>query len=325
MIIPLSKFEQVINETILERGLGYFKNGDVTAFAELSNGVYEATVMGTEEYTVSFVVKSDVVEAYHCDCPYDMGPVCKHVVASIFYLKQDELNLDSIKASSPKKKKGKSATQQFKEVLQSVSHNELKAFIMGHSKADKKFKNLFLSNFAHLNKEQSKAFYQKQIKAIVHSATDNDGFIGWNEMKYLEQGIAPIIAVAEKQFDDKNYLNAIYIYTALMEEMTEAIQFSDDSNGVLGGIIDRSYEKLHGISQAEITRPIKTELFDYCISAFEKCLFKGWDWHIGVLHIAHELIDDEEEVDVILDCLGTIDGDYEKERAQAFKLKIISE
>ena len=96
---------------------------------------------------------------------------------------------------------------------------------------DKQFRNLFLSSFAHLNESQSKEFYQKQIKSVLNSATDRHGFIGWHEMKYLEQGIDPIIAIAEKQLESKNYLIAIYICTALMEEMTEAIQYSDDSNG----------------------------------------------------------------------------------------------
>ena len=105
MEIPLHQFEQIISETILKRGLSYFKNGYVSDFAEISNGEYEATVSGTEEYTVRLKIKNDVIVEHFCDCPYDMGPVCKHIVASIFYLKQDELNLDQQSKSSTKKEK----------------------------------------------------------------------------------------------------------------------------------------------------------------------------------------------------------------------------
>ena len=189
---------------------------------------------------------------------------------------------------------------------------------------DKQFRNLFLSNFAHLNESQSKEFYQKRIKSVVNSATDRHGFIGWHEMKYLEQGIDPIIAIAEKQLESNNYLSAIYICTALMEEMTEAIQFSDDSNDSIGGIIDSSYEMLYDIATKDISVDIKTELFNYCITAFKKRLFDGWDWHTGILNIAYELTDNEDEADIILKCLDTVNGEYEKERAQSFKLDIIS-
>ncbi len=324
MNIPLSEFEQIIDETILKRGLSYFKNGHITDFAEISIGEYEANVSGTEEYTVRLKIENDTIIVHNCDCPYDMGPVCKHIVASIFYLKQDELNLNQQSITLPKKKKRKSVEQQLKEVLSKVSHSELKDFIQGQSKIDKQFRNLFLSNFAHLNESQSKEFYQRQIKSIVNSATDRHGFIGWHEMKYLEQGINPIIAISEKQLESNNYINAFYICTALMEEMTEAIQFSDDSNGVLGGIIDSSYEMLYDIASKDISEEISTELFNYCITSFEKRLFAGWDWHIGILRIAYELISNEKDADIIIECLDIINGEYERERAQSFKLDIIT-
>jgi len=324
MNIPLSEFELIIDETILKRGLTYFKNGYVTEFTEISNGEYEANVSGTDEYTVRLEIKNDVIIEHNCNCPYDMGPVCKHIVASIFYLKQDELNFNQQSIPPPKKKKRKSITQQLNEILDKVSHSELKDFIREQGKIDKQFRNLFLSSFAHLNASQSKEFYQRQIKSIINSATDRQGFIGWHEMKYLEQGIDPIIAISEKQLESKNYINAFYICTALMEEMTEAIQFSDDSNGVLGGIIDSSYEMLYDVATKDISEEIRTELFNYCKTSFEKRLFDGWDWHIGILRIAYELTSNENEADIIIKCLETVNGEYERERAQSFKLEILT-
>lgn len=325
MKIDLNEFEQIIDETILKRGLSYFKNGYVTEFSEISEGEYEVNVSGTEEYTVNLKVENNTIVEHNCNCPYDMGPVCKHIVASIFYLKQDEINLNQQGISQSKKKKSKSITQQLKEILDRVLHKELKEFIQEQSKTDKKFRNLFLSSFAHLNENQSKEFYQKQIKSIINSAVGRDGWIGWNEMDYLVQGIDPIIVNAEKQIENKSYLNAIYICTALMEEMIEAIQFSDDSNGEIGEIIDTSYQMLYDIATKDISVDIKTELFNYCITAFKKRLFDGWDWHTGILNIAYELTDNENEADIIIKCLDTVNGEYEKERAQSFKLKIITE
>jgi len=324
MNIPLNEFEQIIDETILKRGLSYFKNGYVTEFAEISNGEYEANVAGTEEYTVRLKIKNNVITEHHCDCPYDMGPVCKHIIASIFYLKQDELDLNYQSISLQKKKKRKSVTQQLKEILDKVSHKELKEFIQEQSKTNKQFRIFFLSSFAHLNENQSKDFYQKQITSIINSATDRYGFIGWHEMKYLEQGIDPIIVISEKQFENKNYIDTFYICSALMEGMTEAIQFSDDSNGVLGEIIDNSYEILYDIATKDLSEEIRSEIFNYCITSFEKRLFDGWDWHIGILRIAYELTNNENEADIIIKCLDTVNEEYEQERAQSFKLEIIT-
>ncbi len=44
MKIPLNQFEQYIDETILKRGLQYFKNGQVNEPEEISPGEYVAIV-----------------------------------------------------------------------------------------------------------------------------------------------------------------------------------------------------------------------------------------------------------------------------------------
>ena len=325
MIIPLNNFEQIIDETIIKRGLTYFKNGHVTDFVKLSKGEYEANVSGTDEYTVRLKVKKNIIVEHNCDCPYDMGPICKHIVATIFYLEQDDLNLNQENASRSKKKKRKSVEQQLKEVLKKVSHDELKEFIKEQSKIDKKFRNLFLSNFAYLNESQSKEFYQRQIRSIVNSASDRHGFIGWHEMKYLEKGIDPIIAISEKQFESGNYLNTFYICTDLMEEMIDALTYSDDSNGVVGGIINSSYDMLYDMATEDISEEFRTTFFNYCITTFEKRLFSGWGWHIGMLQIAHELLASENDADTIIKCLGMVNDDYEQETALSLKLDIIKE
>ncbi|MBS1942286.1 MAG: SWIM zinc finger family protein, partial [Bacteroidetes bacterium] len=99
MEIPLDRFEQEIDERILERGLKYFERGAVEEPEELEPGLYEAVVQGSEDYTVSVRLKGNAVTEYACDCPYD-GPVCKHVVALLFELQQNVLHL-------PKQGKGR--------------------------------------------------------------------------------------------------------------------------------------------------------------------------------------------------------------------------
>ena len=145
-----------------------------------------------------------------------------------------------------------------------------------------------------------------------------------NEMKHLEDGIDPILDIAEKHYSNKNYITAINISAALLEEMTEAIQFCDDSSGTLGGIIDHSYQILHKIATSDIANTEKTTLFNYCIEAFEQKVFEDWEWHTGILDIAYELVTNEEQADVILECLETINGEYQKRRAQSFILKILT-
>ncbi len=323
MRIPLNEFEQIIDQTILKRGLSYFKGGAITDFSEISTGEYEAIVSGTEEYTVQLEIKNNIIIEHNCDCPYDMGAVCKHVVAVIFHLQQDELELNQPNFTIPKKKKTKSVSQQVQELLNAISHKELIEFVQENSKKDKKFRNYFLASFGHLSQNQSKEFYQKQIHSILQSAAGRDGWIGWTDMKYVVNTTEPFLENAEKYLANNNFKNVFYISTALLEEMTEAFQYGDDSNGDLGYFVESATELLSKLTQEKLPKTLKEEIFGYCISSFKKQLFKGWDWHLEMLHIASELIDNESDTNTILDCLDTISGEYERERAQSFKLDLL--
>jgi len=323
MNIPISEFEQLIDERILKRGLSYYKSGAITDFSEISTGEYEAIVSGTEEYTVQLEISNNTIVEHNCDCPYDMGPVCKHVVAVIFYLQQDELELNKPNFTIPKKKKTKSVSQQVQELLKAISHNELIDFVQENSKKDKKFRSYFLASFGHLSQNQSKEFYQKQIHFILQTAAGRDDWIGWSDMKYVVNTTEPFVENAEKYLASNNFENVFFISTALLEEMTEAFQYGDDSNGDLGYFIESAMELLSKLAQEKLPKILKQEIFEYCISSFKEKLFEGWDWHLGILQIAAELIDDEDDVNTILTCLDNINGKYEREYAQSFKLDLL--
>ncbi len=323
MKIPLNEFEQLIHERILKRGLSYFKEGAIADFSEISTGEYEAIVSGTEEYTVQLEISNNTITEHNCDCPYDLGPVCKHVVAVIFHLQQDELELNQPSISKPRKKKTKSVSQQVKELLNAISHNELIDFVQENSKKDKKFRNYFLASFGHLSQNQSKEFYQKQIHSILQTAAGRDGWIGWSDMKYVVNTTEPFLENADKYLANNNFENVFFISTALLEEMTEAFQYGDDSNGDLGYFIESAMELLSKLTQEKLPKILKDEIFEYCISSFNQRLFDGWDWHLEMLHLACELIERESDADIILRCLDTINGEYERERAQSFKLDLL--
>jgi hypothetical protein len=323
MQIPLNQFEQLIDESILKRGLAYFKGGAITDFSEISNGEYEAIVSGTEDYTVQLEVKNNIIIEHNCDCPYDIGPVCKHLVAVMFHLQQDELELIQSIPNSTKKKKTKSGSQQVKELLKDISHNELIGFVEENCKKDKKFRNYFLASFGHLSQNQSKEFYQKQIHSILQTAAGRDGWIGWSDMKYVVNTTQPFLNNAQQYLQKQNFENVFFISTALLEEMTKAFQYGDDGNGDLGYFVESAMELLSKLAQEKISEPLKQEIFEYCISVYKQKLFEGWDWHLGLLHLAGHLVRNEGEADIILDCLEATKGEYEREYAQSYKLELL--
>lgn len=329
MQIPLSQFEQYIDETILKRGLSYFKNGHVHEPEEISPGEYEAIVEGTEDYIVQLTLKNGIITEYVCDCPYDMGSVCKHVVAVIFHLQQDELDLNKKTKTAktgkvPKTAKRKTVSEQVNELLEKTTHEELKQFVREKAAQNALFKDLFLSSFAQHNSDESKELYVKQVKSILRTASDRHGFIDWSASRLVGNAIDNLLESAQKQIDNCNYKSAVFMCTAIMEQMVEAFQYADDSNGDIGGGIDSACEMLYNIAQEQPPEEIRKSIIEYCFTAFDKQIYSGWDWHIGVLRIASLLLKTEEETERIFAQIDKAQrSDYEREEAQSIKYDIL--
>ena len=337
MKIPINEFEQHVEEDILKRGLQYFKKGYVSQVEELSGGEYEAVVEGSETYIVNLTLKNGVITDQSCTCPYDWGPVCKHEVAVMFYLQQEELGLtvnpkkkEVSETGTVKKKPVKKKTQAEKvdELLEMLSPDAVKGYIREYCHKDRSFRELFLAKYLYLVQPVSKELYAKQIKAIINSAAGRNGFIDYAAARKVGTAVNELSLSAHKEIENGNYRVAMYMGCAILEEMTKAIDYGDDSNGDFGSGIEQAQDILSLITEQPIDESVRRELFDYCVQAFINEKFKGWDWHYMVLDLAIEIIKDEKEKQLIVMAIDSIkpngkEWDYNFEKALQMKLELI--
>jgi SWIM zinc finger len=329
MQIPLHHFEDFIDETILRRGLSYFKKGQVHEPEGIRTGEYEAIVEGTKDYTVRITMNNGIITEHVCTCPYDMGPVCKHVVAVIFYLQQDELDLKQkpvkTKSVTPKKsKKRKTVAEQVDELLEKATHDELKQFMREQASLNVKFRNLLLLSFVQHNADESKEFYEKQIKAILRSAKESDGSFDWYDAGQVGNGVDHLLELAKKQIDNRNFKSAVFICTAIMEQMVGALEYADDSSGDIGYAIEAAYEMLYTLAASQPDEDIRKMIIDYALSSVDKRVYAEWDWHLGMLRIAAMLLKTEEEIESVVMELGALQrSEHDMETAQSINYEVI--
>jgi uncharacterized Zn finger protein len=330
MQFPLNRFNECIDDAILKRGLTYFRNDKVREPQEGAPGEYEAVVEGTEPYTVRLQVDHGMVVEHECSCPYDAGPVCKHVVALLFYLQKDELGLKVKKATAKgdgtkKPSKRKTVAERIDALLETVDPGDLKQFVREQASQNAQFRNLVLATFATRDSGESKSYYTQQLTAILRSGKDSSGFIGWSESNRVAKGIINILEMARKHFDARNEREGLLVCMAVMEKLVGALQYADDSDGSIGGCISAAYEMMLGVARSKPGAGTRQLLLDYCMKAIDKRLFTGWDWHVGMMRIAAELVESEQERRALLAALDREESaDYSGESAQAIKYEIMA-
>ena len=90
--LKITDFENEIDPVILNRGVDYYKNGRVIDLIELKKDKWSARVDGTELYKVMVQIQNDKIVSSTCNCPYEMGDVCKHEVAVYCTIRDGKMN-----------------------------------------------------------------------------------------------------------------------------------------------------------------------------------------------------------------------------------------
>ncbi len=327
--MTIDHFEHEIDEVILKRGLSYFKKGYVSELTEISNGTYQAFVEGSEVYEVHLKLKQDLITEHRCSCPYDLGPVCKHVAAVLFqlvYEKNEPQNSyhERAKKKSIKKTLKETVDVQINQLLEKISDEAIRSFILEYSLENKEFRTALTIRFAEDNGTVS--YYRKIIKAILTSAGKSRGFIERNRVGVVGLKVHQLMQQARLTVDNGNTLSGMQACVAVLEEMTKALQFADDSNGDIGGNIDDAMSLLYEIAgNRDLKESMRKSLWDYCLEAYSKKIFEDWDWHFGMLELAAVIIKDKHEAEIVLNILKNIKGrDYLTQNAQLLQIAILN-
>ena len=334
MEIPLSHFEEYIDEPILKRGLSFFKKGFVHEPAEVRPGDYETVVEGSEEYTVKLSISNGVIIEHSCDCPYDMGPVCKHVAAVIFYLEQEKLGLTQntkkgsskkAKASSSKPSKRKTLAQQVDDLLGKVTHDELILFVRNQAANDSLFRDSLLASFAQYNPNESKALYAKQVKTLIKVARGKYGFLDSSGAEYVSNELSSMLGLANHYIRKGNHKSAFFICTAIMDELISALEYADDMDGHLTDTIYDAFDTLATIAQEDPPEEVRKLIFKYCLTSFSKRSFSGWDWHLNFLHLAAYMLSTDSEMEELFKRIAAIpkSSEYEVKKAQEIQYDVL--
>ncbi|MDR1456211.1 MAG: SWIM zinc finger family protein [Tannerella sp.] len=228
-MFSIDTFDREISAAIVRRGKEYFANGAVSALEE-TDGTWSAEVSGTDDYRVEIQLDGrGTVTGWSCDCPYD-GSVCKHAVAVCFAVRKERGD----NAASPSTKKTKNS---FASLLDKITRDEYRDFILRHAAADRDFKAKFELAFSNKSEMDVGKKYGELIRKIIRRHSDR-GFLDYRATIRAAREIGQLIRDGEGMIAGGNFTGAVSLAEACLKELPEVIGECDDSSGELGGAMD---------------------------------------------------------------------------------------
>lgn len=290
-------------EKSFQRGRELYRNGSIS-----NTAIQGQSLSGDCEgsYAAFYKVRVELdgagIRSARCNCEYDFGGYCKHIVALLLvYLK------------SPKKF---AVRKEPKELLEALSREQLLALVERLLKEQPDLYDLIEATIitptpsskgkSTKHKKVDTDVYKRRVRSIMHSldsmrASEAYWHVGGltNQLRGVEQSAKEFLNAGDAE-------TALEILLALVEESHDGFDYIDDSNGELGDFFDEV-----GKTMAEVILSLDDladrresvlidlddlhdKLSDYGVDGLEVAIAAtkyGWDEN---LHEKPELYDEDD-------------------------------
>lgn len=251
-------FEKLFDEKILKRGYNYYLEDAVHDVTRNGNH-YEGLVYGTEIYEVQIEIDDNGnVEDMDCDCPYAEENNCKHMVALLYYLEND---------GEIESKKAIRNTDNYDKILDKISENEIKEFVLEKIYENFDFQNEFRSHFVQYFEKTPKKVYEKRIAQSIYQAIGRKGFIEYNETYKFSNAMYDYIQEANNLIKHNEYQAPFWIASLILEELPDLP--IDDSDGTTSYVESECVEVIEKILEKCKNDSVINEIFNWIIESIK--------------------------------------------------------
>lgn len=292
---------QLCTESSFYKGDRYFDEGRVRIM-EASPSRVKAVVSGTEDYHVE--IKLDEEFFGECDCPYDWGGLCKHIVATFLVIIRNDEEIGTLVEKSNRE------WEEVKFLLKLADQDALRSFLLSEMEKRPDLLIRFKALFDKDGGESSVDDYKADVESL-YDVVEEHGLVPYGE----RIDFSSISDQAQLHIQKGDLLEAAKVYQALSETISDKMDEVDDSDGNFGGEFSDSFEGfMDCIIKAELDadgkRPYIKYLFDrymhgdpnYFRSDYEEALKKlcrdetDWQYWKELLepHLPDELPGDRD-------------------------------
>ena len=262
-------FEKLFDEKILKRGYNYYLEDAVHDVTRNGNH-YEGLVYGTEIYEVQIEIDDNGnVEDMDCDCPYAEENNCKHMVALLYYLEND---------GEIESKKAIRNTDNYDKILDKISENEIKEFVLEKIYENFDFQNEFRSHFVQYFEKTPKKVYEKRIAQSIYQAIGRKGFIEYNETYKFSNAMYDYIQEANNLIKHNEYQAPFWIASLILEELPDLP--IDDSDGTTSYVESECIEVIEEILEKCKNNNIIIEIFNWMLEVIKKDTLGDYSYEV---------------------------------------------
>lgn len=244
----MKEWHSLFNPVILERGAEYYREGYVSAFNLVENGI-EAEVEGNKNYKLSILLDGEDIIHMNCNCPFaESGNNCKHMAAVLFQMEEtlsgEEVVIEKVleegNAKPSLQEMFDNKKQKAVELVNRISEAELREMLVKNLLNDDSLMNeLELKYSSRVDAKQMSAL-KNEINEIIRN-NSNRGFVDYYHAYGFTSELQHFLDTKVKLLIKRNALEQAFELTNIIFHCIGNIDM-DDSDGGSGYVADDCYE-----------------------------------------------------------------------------------
>ncbi len=268
----IKNFESWIDDRhLLNKGKSYWESHSVQNLQQDEDD-WEADVHGTDDYLTSCIINNGQVADWYCDCPYDHGPICKHVVAVLFAVRAKLLSTTS---SNKTTKEETNPSDPIAKIIEKLEESELRKLITYLAGRQEKVRSHLLSKYTHLLEIVSKSQYEQLVRSYIEAHSgERGGYVDYHDADHLGDKLLALI----EDTDSSTPMATVYLCETIIHQLAFVYQYADDSSGSIGGAIGTAIFTLSILLEEDEESPMEVidYIFNYTIKECNKKIFQNW-------------------------------------------------
>lgn len=216
-----------------KRGRNYYRQDRVKEI-DIDGREIQATVRGSNNYDVTIDILDDTIRT-HCSCPYDYAGDCKHIIAVL--LAVDDQETDTVSGADPESSELPQKTVDIESLVEQTTADDLREFLLDILVDDGDIRDRFV---AFVGEDTGKTVYdyKQELGRRFDDAVSRRGTVEYD----THIDFSPYLDLAETHRERSHVETATDIYRAIAETIRENMNRIDDSSGYYGREMERAIE-----------------------------------------------------------------------------------
>lgn len=272
--VELDEHHLVIGEKLLEEG-------KVTRLFENEPHLWIATVNGFE---IEMQISPSKVKACSCECEvFEKERMCGHVAGGLLLLRRQ---LSETVRQPRKERQNKTFSYQkltINAILDSVTQEELGAFVRNFARTNKQFSLALRAKFAaKVALADNREKFGQVLDAAIQSYRKTNDRISAAGAAQLSKLVAELLGQADDALALEHFAEAWAMLSAIIGRFSPIVKKLDTEEPALPDQLNSAFDKIALLARAAIPPDLQEEISDFCEDEFHRPAYRlnGFSRHL---------------------------------------------